>query len=245
MAGLETVTYITDLDQNNPASSDDKSEGDDHLRNIKKGLANTFSGFTGEAMTRTEAALNDAATKTGTETLTNKTITSAAFTGTQTGFVGTTTTYNAPITLTTGNNDITSIPAWVNKITINFGVGVNYVGSTANLQLGTAGSWFSTGYSSRTNRIEISGISENYATTAFEIAFGRVAASPSLEGIITLTLADTSTNTWVLSGSLSGTDTGASSLTLTSNGLITLSAELTRLRLTGFGASGLVNVLYE
>lgn len=56
--GLETVTYITDLVKTNPVSSDDPSQGDDHLRNIKKGLLNSFSGFTGAAMTASEAELN-------------------------------------------------------------------------------------------------------------------------------------------------------------------------------------------
>ncbi len=56
---VETVTYITDLDKTLPAASDGLSEADDHFRNIKKALENSFSGFTGAAMTSTEAELND------------------------------------------------------------------------------------------------------------------------------------------------------------------------------------------
>lgn len=40
--GLETVTYITDLVVTNPVSSDAKTQGDDHLRAIKTGLAGSF-----------------------------------------------------------------------------------------------------------------------------------------------------------------------------------------------------------
>jgi hypothetical protein len=39
---VESVTYINDLDVNNPAGGDSISEGDDHIRNIKKSIKNTF-----------------------------------------------------------------------------------------------------------------------------------------------------------------------------------------------------------
>lgn len=44
---LETGNYIKDLDSANPANSDGKAEGDDHLRLIKKVLKNTFPGMAG------------------------------------------------------------------------------------------------------------------------------------------------------------------------------------------------------
>ena len=56
---IESVTYITDLDKTYPAAGDNISEGDDHIRNIKKALENSFTGFTGAACTATEAELND------------------------------------------------------------------------------------------------------------------------------------------------------------------------------------------
>lgn len=55
---LESVTYITDLVKTNPTGSDAKSQGDDHIRNIKKGLENTFANFTGVAMNADESELN-------------------------------------------------------------------------------------------------------------------------------------------------------------------------------------------
>lgn len=45
--GLETPTYIDDLVTTNPLSSDPRSEGDDHIRNLKTAIKNTFPGFAG------------------------------------------------------------------------------------------------------------------------------------------------------------------------------------------------------
>lgn len=56
--GLEVPVYITDLVTTNPASTDAVHAGDDHLRAIKTALAGTFTGFTGAAMSSTEAELN-------------------------------------------------------------------------------------------------------------------------------------------------------------------------------------------
>ena len=40
--GLELGTFIDDLIQTNPLGSDDKRQGDDHLRLLKKVLQNTI-----------------------------------------------------------------------------------------------------------------------------------------------------------------------------------------------------------
>lgn len=45
--GLETGNYINDLNTANPAATDPKSQGDDHLRLLKAVLKNTLPGFTG------------------------------------------------------------------------------------------------------------------------------------------------------------------------------------------------------
>src|SRR5574343_766815 len=60
--GLETFTgWIKDLVSTNPAGTDPKSEGDDHLRGLKNTLKTQFSGMTqGKAITVTEDQLNDA-----------------------------------------------------------------------------------------------------------------------------------------------------------------------------------------
>lgn len=67
--GLESATYIPELNLNNPVgSSDPKSQGDDHLRLLKKAILNTFPNFVGTAGTPksialTEDELNDCAQK--------------------------------------------------------------------------------------------------------------------------------------------------------------------------------------
>jgi hypothetical protein len=48
--GLETVVNIADLVITNPTGSDPKSQGDDHLRNLKIALRNDFAGFLGAVL---------------------------------------------------------------------------------------------------------------------------------------------------------------------------------------------------
>lgn len=56
--GLETVTYISDFNQANPDGATDlKSEGDNHIRNIKKGVLNTFPNINGE-VTASQSEIN-------------------------------------------------------------------------------------------------------------------------------------------------------------------------------------------
>lgn len=47
---LEQATYINQLDQDNPEGLDRKSQGDDHMRLIKRVLKKTFSKITGEVV---------------------------------------------------------------------------------------------------------------------------------------------------------------------------------------------------
>lgn len=66
---LENATYIPELTNTNPVgASDPKSQGDDHLRLIKKTLLNTFGAFVGtagtpKAVTLTEDEINDCVQK--------------------------------------------------------------------------------------------------------------------------------------------------------------------------------------
>ncbi len=73
---LETGTRIDDLVTTNPAAGDNVSEGDDHLRLIKTCVQGSFPSLGATAVTKTASEINDLATLTGTETLTNKTLTS-------------------------------------------------------------------------------------------------------------------------------------------------------------------------
>lgn len=66
--GLETGTYISDLNTANPTGADAKSQGDDHLRLLKSTIKTTFPNISG-AVTSSHAELNilDGATLTVTE----------------------------------------------------------------------------------------------------------------------------------------------------------------------------------
>jgi hypothetical protein len=55
---VESVTYINNYDPSLPSGGDSIAEGDDHLRNLKKGIKNTFPNVTGE-VTATHTQLND------------------------------------------------------------------------------------------------------------------------------------------------------------------------------------------
>ena len=54
---LESVTHIDDLNATNPLGTDPRSEGDDHIRNIKTVLLTDFAGITG-VVTATHSELN-------------------------------------------------------------------------------------------------------------------------------------------------------------------------------------------
>lgn len=54
---VESVTYISDLNATYPASGDVKSEGDNHIRNLKTGIKTTFPNVSG-AVTPTHTELN-------------------------------------------------------------------------------------------------------------------------------------------------------------------------------------------
>lgn len=59
--GLEAVTYISDFVITNPVgATDPKSQGDDHIRNLKKGVKQSFPAISG-AVTATHGELNELA----------------------------------------------------------------------------------------------------------------------------------------------------------------------------------------
>lgn len=47
---LENPTYLNDLVPTNPGAADPKAQGDDHIRNMKAALKNTFLGFLGAVL---------------------------------------------------------------------------------------------------------------------------------------------------------------------------------------------------
>ena len=55
--GLETGTYISDLNSSNPVAGDPVNEGDDHIRLVKSTVKATFPSVSG-AVTSTHTELN-------------------------------------------------------------------------------------------------------------------------------------------------------------------------------------------
>ena len=218
--GLETGTYIDDLDASNPTASDNVSQGDDHIRLLKSTILATFPNITG-AMTMTEAQLNQVS-----DLLTQ---------------VPTLETEQAS---TSGTSiDFTSIPSWVKKITIQF-VGVSTDGtSDLIVQLGDAGGIEATGYlgagwiSNVTNQNYTDGICATAVTAATSI----------WHGTVTLTLEDSANFTWV--GTTIMATSNAASMSIAA-GSKSLSAALDRVRITtqagtdNFDA-GAINIRYE
>jgi hypothetical protein len=68
---VESVSNIGDLNPAYPTGAEKKSEGDDHIRNIKKGLTQSFAGFTGAILvTGTDGGAANAYTLTPANALT-------------------------------------------------------------------------------------------------------------------------------------------------------------------------------
>ena len=68
---LESVTHVGDLVATNPTATDPKQQGDDHLRNLKTALKNSFAGFAGAiVVTGTDGGAVNAYTLTPTTALT-------------------------------------------------------------------------------------------------------------------------------------------------------------------------------
>lgn len=210
------------------------------------------------------------ATLAGTETLTNKTLTTPTLTlkqgtgptptaegdiqwdtddnvlvigdGSASKTIAPVTTATAQASTSGDTITFSSIPAWVKQITVTF-VGVS-VSGTANpaIRIGDSGGLELTGYSSSSSLLATSSVSSSSSTTGFHI--NGAAASNTLSGSVTLTLADAATFTWVAAGVL-----GTSTNTLTVCGSKALSAALDRVAVQTGGAdtfdAGSINITYH
>jgi len=137
--------------------------------------------------------------------------------------------------------DFTSIPSWVNRITIMLSGISSSSTSNYQIQLGDSGGIETTGYSCRVVYFQSSSIGGANATSGFVIA--NYAAANTTSGALTLTLL--TGNTWVATGYFADSGTNASS----TGGSKALSATLDRVRVTSTGAdtfdAGSINILYE
>jgi hypothetical protein len=157
-------------------------------------------------------------------------------------------TLGTVIATTSGTNvDITGIPAGTKRVTLMFS-GVNLNGSSpVIIQLGTSGSFETTGYVSTGSGMS-STVTTNSYTAGFGISNGG-AFGPTFftTGSIVFNLLNESTNTWVESGML--TSTGPTGTNI-SAGSKSLSGVITRIRITTIAgtdvfAAGSVNILLE
>ncbi len=83
------MAYIDDIDETSPNDDPDQvAGGAAQFRQFKTDVKGSFPSLGQAAVTKTAEEINSLITADSTETLTNKTIDNATFTGTQTGFVG-------------------------------------------------------------------------------------------------------------------------------------------------------------
>lgn len=121
--------------------------------------------------------------------------------------------------------DVLSIPSWATQITVMLkDVSTNGTSSLA-LQLGDSGGIETSGYAATVGNILNN--THDIETTMFPLTQVQVAAG-SYSGQVTLNLMDSATHTWVSSGIISRTDSGA---THCSSGYKATSAVLDRVRL--------------
>ena len=84
-----TFNFIDDMDSTNPNNSPDQvKESANHLRGVKNAVQGSFPNLGQVAVVKTAAEINDLVQPATTDTLENKTLVAADFTGTQTGFTG-------------------------------------------------------------------------------------------------------------------------------------------------------------
>jgi len=139
--------------------------------------------------------------------------------------------------------NFTSIPSWVKRITVQFiGVSGNG-GSMPTVRLGDAGGIEATGYSGSTQTAS----SAVLLSTGFDFAGTYQTAARVYHGAMTLTLQNSSTNTWA-GTCMVGLSDGASVLLM--GGTKSLSQTLDRVSITFTNGTdtfdaGTVNIIYE
>jgi hypothetical protein len=178
-----------------------------------------------------------------TPSLTTPTLTSPVTAGTPTG-VGVLTPGTSQASTSGTSIDFTSIPSWVERITVIFS-GVSTNGTSVLLvQLGDSGGIEATGYLGSASNLSTGVTSANY-TTGFGCDGAARSATDVTSGFITI--CNLSSNTWVANGILARTDAAG---TRTIAGTKGLTDVLDRVRITTVNGTdtfdaGAINILYE
>jgi len=216
---------------------------------VVNNVAMTVTGSGNFAYTRTLTGATNVtfpttgtlATLAGSETFTNKTLTSPIIGGAPTG-VGVLTSGTAVASTSGTSIDFTGLPAWVKRITVMLN-GVSTNGSSLmRFQLGDSGGIEATGYVGVCN--QIGGAAAAAASTSGFDSYGDNGASNTRHGTLVFTLLGS--NTWTLLGAYNI----VSAFQYFFTGTKTLSDTLTQVRITTVNGTdtfdaGSINILYE
>lgn len=141
----------------------------------------------------------------------------------------------------------TSIPAGTKRITVSFAGVSNNISTTTKIQIGDSGGYETTAYESSGVTSSASGFTNTTLSTGFLIGGASWSSGDKMYGQITLTLQNSSSNTWVAGGVLNSTYP-SSPQQHSCGGSKSLSGTLDRVKLmvdVGSFDAGSVNILYE
>ena len=221
---------------------------------VANNAAMTVTGSGNFAYTRTLTAATNVtfptagtlSTLAGSETFTNKTLTSPVIGGTPTG-VGVLTSGTLVASTSGTSIDFTSIPSWVKRITVMFNEVSTNGTSEIILQTGDSGGIETSGYIGATAQIaNASATSVSNFSTGIRTD-GATSAAAIRSGAITISLINQSSNLWAFAGCIGRSDTTISSFL---GGTKALTATLDRVRITTILGvdtfdAGSVNILFE
>ena len=217
---VETVNYIADLNPALPAATDARSEGDDHIRNLKTALVSTLGALAGPVTaTHTELNYVDGVTSN---------------IQTQLDAKGPPVTVSSKFATTSGSSVSSGniIPSSAKRVDVCV-VGVSASGTTAlRLRIGPSGGVATSGYTGWA--VNDAGTTDAWSSSVPFVGTG-VGASDVVYAFFTMTLVDT--NTWFIS--FNSTD---DSDAVFGNGYVTLSGALTQVELSV--ASGTLDAGY-
>jgi hypothetical protein len=143
--------------------------------------------------------------------------------------------------------DFTGIPSWVKRVTVMFsGVSTNGSSFPWLIQIGPSGGVETSGYAGSASTFAASSLVSTDYTTGFALRVDNDAAT-LLHGSMTISLLNSSTNTWVAQGIFGQSNRGYSMALGFSK---SLAGVLSRVRITTTSGTdtfdaGTINILYE